>query len=160
MTIKLEAAYHEAGHVVVALVSSYHNVVSGIDLYQYGAGAADVSVSGSKCKAAGKPADESIRKDKDVARGTATILMAGYQAEQIAASLNEDLKPNRRCADPDYELALQVLQEAGLAKKTDHAERDAKAILQANWPVIEKIAQAAFSKGSLSFTELYDILDP
>jgi len=39
MTKKLEAAYHEAGHVVVA----WPNVVSGIDLAQYGAGAADDS---------------------------------------------------------------------------------------------------------------------
>lgn len=160
MTKKLEAAYHEAGHVVLAWLSAYHNVVAGIDLYAYGAGAAVVSVSKSKCRAVGKPEDESAGRDKDVAQTSVAILMGGYQAELIAAESNSAMKPNRSCADPDYVLAAQLLADAGLSKKTDRAAQAANAVLRDNWDMVEKIAKAAFAKGSLTFIELYDILDP
>ncbi|OVE86819.1 hypothetical protein B7W89_24720 [Agrobacterium tumefaciens] len=160
MTKKLEAAYHEAGHVTVAWVSPYHNVMAGIDLYSYGAGAAVVSVSKSKCKAVGKVEDETIKRDKDVAKASATIFMAGYQAELIAAETNSALRPNLTCADPDYKLTAQCLADAALSKKTDKAEQAANAILRSNWNVVEKIAQAVFEKGSLSVNELHELLNP
>lgn len=64
--------------------SAYHNAVSGIDLAQYGAGAADISVDRVKCQATGKAGDESIVKDKDVAQVSISIFMAGPRAMLLA----------------------------------------------------------------------------
>ena len=53
MTTKMAAAHHEAGHAAIAKGSKFHEVVSGIDLADYGAGVIDVSLSKSKLNAAG-----------------------------------------------------------------------------------------------------------
>lgn len=156
----MEAAYHEAGHVVLAWLSPYHTVAAGIDLHNYGGGAAAISVSKSRCEAAGKPADERAAKDKDIAQTSTVIFMGGYQAELIAAEFNIALKPNRSCADLDYDEAAKLLADVGVGNMSDEAEQAANAVLRDNWNLVEKIAQAAFSKGSLSRFELLDILDP
>lgn len=161
MSIKMEAAYHEAGHVVVAAKSKYHNVVDGINLASYGQGEVSISVDSAKCRAEGKDVDneERARKDKDIARESSIIFMAGYQAELQAAAANPNLTPNRSSANPDYTVAEAVLARAGLSKKTDRAEAAAADILRQNWGLVEKIANEAFLKSSLSFDELHKILN-
>jgi ATP-dependent Zn protease len=161
MSIKKEAAYHEAGHVVVAAKSKYHNVVDGITLSAYGQGEASISLSKAKCLAECKTFVDakSIGKDKDIAREAAIIFMAGYQAELLAAAANPMLTANRSTADPDYELAAEVLARAELYERTDCAEQAATEILLQNWELVEKIANAAYSQSSLSFDELHEILN-
>ena len=81
MTIKREAAFHEAGHAVTAHRSRFHALVGPINLRQYGAGGIFVSLSKSKLQTAGKPTDASSQKDKEVAIDLAIILSAGLVAQ-------------------------------------------------------------------------------
>ena len=157
MDIKREAAYHEAGHVVIAKLSMFHDVVSGIDLSKYGSGYADISLSKSKLIKAGKKPDASSQTEKVVTQDFAIVMTAGYAAEQIAAEKNPNIVPNRRCADPDYLLLHQSLKNAGLSKKTDVAEASVRALLLENWEYVERIASAAFDKGGLTFSELAEL---
>jgi hypothetical protein len=62
-------------------------------------------------------------KDEEVAHASTAIFMAGYQAQLIAAEMCYSLKPNRKCADPDYALSAQVLTIAGLSKKQIERKR-------------------------------------
>lgn len=159
MTIKLEAAYHEAGHIVAAYHSKFFDVVSGIHLSNDGAGEFLLSLSRSKCKGAGKADDETAQKDKEVAHEAVVILMAGYTAELIAKEKSCVITPHRPSADPDYDLAATFLQSAGLSHKTDRAEKEARAILIENWAMVETLATLAFKRKGLSWTEVGEVLD-
>ncbi len=91
MTIKREAAYHEAGHAVLAERSKYHRFLGPIILSNYGSGAADISLSTGRLQSAGKITDKSAAKDKDVAKDFAVILVAGFVAEQLASEKDKTL---------------------------------------------------------------------
>lgn len=159
MKIKLEAAYHEAGHVVAAKCSKFHDVVGGIDLEAYGAGRSNISLSKSKLQSAGKIPNPGIEYEKEVVQDLAVVLTAGHAAEKIAKQKNEALRPDRKCADPDYNLLDDFLQKSGLSRKTDRAENLAYELLSQEWDKVEKIAALSFEKGGLSFTQLSDLMD-
>ncbi|RBW56096.1 hypothetical protein DS906_13915 [Ruegeria sp. A3M17] len=159
MKIKLEAAYHEAGHIVAAKRSIFHDVVGGVDLEAYGAGGTHISLSKTKLRNAGKIQSPSSQHDKDVAKDLAVVLTAGFAAEQIAAQKNLALTPNRQCADPDYDFLDDVLQNAGLSRKTDRAELAAHTLLTQEWEKVERIAALAFEKGGLSSAQLDELIN-
>ena len=153
--MKRDAAYHEAGHGIVARLSRFHEIVGGIELADYGAGEGFISLSKRKLKAAGKQEDESTAKDKDVARDLALILTAGYIAEKVAAEQNKTLTPSLECAKPDHDMLRDVLSGAGLSKKFDHFESSVEEILRIRWDAVEALADFLFECGSVE----YDTLD-
>jgi hypothetical protein len=150
MTIQREAAYHEAAHAVLAHISNYHAIVGDINLLSYGAGDFYMSLSRSKCAAGGKPQDASAQKDKEVARDFAIVLCAGLVGEQIASELDSTLTPNPECAEPDHALAEQQLQIAGLSKKYDLYQSQARDLLQQHWDTVERLATYLFANRSAS----------
>lgn len=159
MTIKREASFHEAAHAVLANLSKYHAIVGDINLQNYGAGEIFISLSKSKCAAGGKPQDASAQKDKDVAKDLAVVLCGGFAAEKIAAKIDASLNPNEQCATPDYQLAEQQLQMAGLSKKYDVYQAQANQILEANWKAVETLANYLFANTSADPQQILDIIN-
>ncbi|MRJ44585.1 hypothetical protein KF946_10245 [Idiomarina loihiensis] len=145
MTIKKEAAFHEAAHAVTAYYSKFHSIVLGIDLGDYGAGETFVSLSKSKCIENGKPPTAETAKDKEVSKELAVILCSGYVGELIAAETDPSLKPSRSSAGPDYQLAVQNLKAAGLRHKYDFHHDNARTFLESKWDVVNKLAEHLFS---------------
>ncbi|TGG89378.1 hypothetical protein E4656_20035 [Natronospirillum operosum] len=145
MTIKKEAAFHEAAHAVTAYYSKFHSIVLGIDLEDYGAGEIFVSLSKSKCIENGKPPSAETAKDKEVSKELAVILCSGYVGELIAAETDPSLNPSRSSAGPDYQLAVQNLKAAGLSHKYDFHHDNARTFLESKWDVVNKLAEHLFS---------------
>ena len=158
MTIKREAAYHEAAHAVVANLSKYHIIHGGINLLNYGAGEFYAALSRSKCAARGKPQDPSAAKDKDVAKDFAILLCAGLVGEQIASEHDDTLAPDPECAEPDHALAQQQLQLAGLSEKYDIYQEQAREILKVHWNTVEKLAAYLLEHNSASPEEIASII--
>lgn len=159
MTIKLEAAFHEAGHAVAAWYSRFHSVVGPIRLANYGAGEAYISLSKSKTQAVGITPSEALRTDPDVVKDLAVVLVAGLAAEKIAAELNPDLTPNEECAKPDYNLLHQMLGGARLSKKTDRYEGLARDLLTSRWVIVEGLATRLFNEGAMSPVDIHEHLE-
>ena len=140
MSIKKEAAYHEAAHAVTAYYSKFHYIVHEINLMNYGAGETFVSLSKSKCLKQGKQPTPETAKDKEVSKELAVILCSGYVGEQIASEHDASLTPSSSAAGPDYQIAMQNLKAAGLSHKLDFHHDNARRILEANWEIVEKLA--------------------
>jgi hypothetical protein len=158
MTIKLEAAYHEAGHVVLAHLSKFHGLGGSINLGTYGAGIAPVCLSRSKLVNCGKTPDRTSRLDKEVAKDLAVILCAGLVAEQMAAEIDPTLTADAECAMPDHEFMRQELTAAGLSRYFDRHEQIARELLIANWKLVNTVAVHLFTETQLSLDELIAIL--
>lgn len=159
MTIKREAAFHEAGHAVAAHLSKFHRIVGSINLGQYGAGAINVSLSKSKLLAAGKTVDQSILTDKDVAIDIAVVLSAGFVCEQLAEQREVGLSANASCAIPDHTLMQRQLAQAGLSKNFDQHELAATQLLEQHWSVVSKLANHLFSCVSIDPVDLDSFLE-
>jgi hypothetical protein len=136
MTIKREAAFHEAGHAVAVYRSRFYKVAGPINLEQYGAGSIDVGLNKNKLKSNGKPADKSAILDKEVNTDLAVILCAGLVAERIAERRIDGIKANPKCAKPDHEFLRIKLKEAGLSQKIDGYEKDAERLLEQEWNLV------------------------
>jgi ATP-dependent Zn protease len=158
MTIKKEAAFHEAGHAVVAFQSRFHAIVKSINLENYGAGEIFVSLSKSKLQKEGLPADPSSQTSKDVAADLAIVLSAGLVAERPASLRDAKLTANARCAIPDYDLARQQLHNAGLSEELTQYEEVAKQVLSSRWEMVEKLASILFYEVTLDTEIIYQIL--
>lgn len=159
MTIKREAAFHEAGHAVAAHRSRFHNVVGQINLATYGAGEIYVSLSKQKLIAEGKPATPSAQLDKEVAKDLAVVLVAGLVAERLAQESDGDLKANPMCAEPDYHLMQQNLDAAGLSKKFNLHEEAAKIVLNSNWPLVDALAAYLFSEKTVASVSVHEFIE-
>ena len=159
MTVKLEAAYHEAGHAVAGYFSQFHRIVGSISLAEYGAGDIYVALSVSKLQAAGMQPDVSARRHPEVAKDLAIVLSAGLVAERLAARKNSSLKPNPDCAEPDHDFLRQELKDAGLSQKFDRHETAAERILTTNWSIVEGLAQYLFSKGGAESLDILEFIE-
>lgn len=140
MTVKPEAAFHEAGHAVVAHRSSFHNIVGPINLAEYGSGEMYVSLSRAKLQAQGKAPNALAAKDKEVAVDLAVILAAGLVAERLAEVREQGIIANPECAAPDHKMLQQQLAESGLSKKFDRHEDAARQLLETEWPLVAALA--------------------
>lgn len=154
MSIKKEAAFHEAAHAVTAYYSKFHSLVHEINLMNYGAGEIFVSLSKSKCKAQGKFPTPETAKDEDVSKELAVILCSGYAGEQIATKYDSSLIPSRKAAGPDYQLAVQNLKAAGLSHKYDFHHDDARNILEQKWDVVNRLADHLFEVKSMTAEDI------
>jgi hypothetical protein len=137
----MEAAYHEAGHAIIASRSRFHRVVGAINLGRYGAGEIYISLSKGKCAAAGKAPDQ---RDPEVATDLAIVLSAGLVAERIAQAHDATIEPNPECAQPDHELLRQQLMGAGLPTEFGHHEDEAQRLLESQWELLDYLAQFLF----------------
>lgn len=160
MAIKREAAFHEAGHSVIAYSARFHRIVSAINLEDYGAGEVLVSLSQEKCVAEGLTPTQEIARNADVAKDLGLILVAGLVAEQIAAERDATLTPNPSCSAPDHELLRQILGNAGLSRKFDQLEAQARQILEANWPAVESLASYLYEHARADPSVIEAILRP
>jgi len=154
VAIKHEAAFHEAGHAVVAYLSAYHSTAGGIELAVYGKGEFLVALNKIKLRNAGLPPTEESAKNPVVAKDLARVLVAGLVAERIAAERDDTLVPHPPSAAPDHELARQILEEAGLSRKFDRFEVEANDLLRERWEVVEALADWAFRAGSIGGADL------
>jgi hypothetical protein len=158
MTIKLEAAYHEAGHAVVAQRSRFHAIVGPIDLREYGAGEIFISLSSRRLLAAGKKAHPSSQADKEVATDLSIILCAGLAAERLAAENDPSLSPNEECSKPDRELAEQQLAGAGIENAFSHYEPFARMVLLQNWACTQALAELLYEKTALDAEQIIEFI--
>ena len=159
MTIKLEAAYHEAAHAIIANQSKFYEVNSGIDLGPHGRGGIDIRLSKEKLKKEGKSEEVASAHDPEVTKDLALVLTAGYAAEQIAQEKNGHLKPNLRSAKIDHDLLTETLVVAGLSRKFDFFETQVTELLKEKWASVEKIAARLFEAEKLSQEDLTSLLD-
>jgi len=159
MPIKREAAFHEAGHAVVAFRSRFHNIAGPISLEQYGAGESLISLSKSKLRAEGLPVDETSVKLPEVVEDLAVILCAGLIAEQLASKFDASLKANPSAAIPDHDLVREQLSRAGLSKNLDRHEEAARDILSHEWALVDSLANYLYSKMSLDPSDVIAFLE-
>lgn len=85
-------------------------------------------------------------------------MVAGYVAEQIAVEFDKEIKPNIACAAPDHDLLRQQLAAAGLSKHFDYYEEQARAMLKAEWPMVEKVAHYLYERGGSDVDEVIKIV--
>lgn len=156
MSIKKEAAYHEASHAVLTLNSRFHGLVHEINLADRGAGEAFISLSRSKCIENNKPGNSSAILDKEVAREFATILYGGFIGEQIAAERDSSIVPLPECAEDDHTLAAKILTDANLSKKHDRLDKEARETLNALWKKVDELANILYLQESVSAADIYD----
>lgn len=154
MTVKLEAAFHEAGHAVAARHSRFHALAGPISLYQYGEGEIFIGLNPQKCVNQGKVPSLDLVRDPEVAKDLAVVLVAGLAAEKIAAANDSALSVNRTCAEPDLALLRQQLAGAGLSLKFDRHEDDATSLLQSQWGVVHQVAMALFEAKTMTLADL------
>jgi ATP-dependent Zn protease len=159
MTIKREAAFHEAGHAVVAHRSKFHSIEKSINLEAYGAGETSVSLSRSKLLAGGKIANASAERDKEVATDFAVVLCAGLVAERLAEVRENGITANQTCAIPDYDLMRQRLAIAGLSKRFDRHEAAAQEILESQWRLVSSLAAYLLERVSVESSEVKSFID-
>lgn len=159
MSIKLVAAYHEAGHVLAAHYSQFHAIIGSINLAAYGSGEAFVALSKRKLNAAGKTANQSAALDQDVTIDFAIVLCGGLMAERIAEEKDGDLKSNPDCAKPDYELLRQQLTNAGLPLEFSRYEDAARQLLEKNWGLVAQIAGYLFKKARVDAVDVVEFLE-
>jgi hypothetical protein len=131
----------------MAHLSRYH-VMGPIDLESGGEGGLYVGLSRSKCIAAGKDVSAATAKDADVARDFAVILVGGMVAEQVAAEFNAAIEPSRDGAALDHAFLMQALAAAGLSKKFDRYEEQARTRLRENWRKVEALAHVLLRDGA------------
>jgi hypothetical protein len=160
LDIKKEAAFHEAGHAVMAYLATYHGLVAGIDLQDYGSGEIYVGLLKSKCVSAGVPSTAETAKRPEVAMDLGRILVAGLVAEVIAAERDASLTPNPSCALPDHDLLRQQLMIAGLSRKFDRLEVATRTTLEENWSAVEELAEFLFSNKSADMSRIEAIIGP
>lgn len=156
--MSLEAAYHEAGHAVLARKSTYHEVVGEVSLGSYKSGVTAVSLSKRKLLRAGKPADSSACRDPDVAREIAAILCGGLVAEQIAKEKGRKLSPTLDPAASDHQFARDQLAGAGLDTELTPHQAQAGALLREHWDHVERLAVALLSTGSRDAVDVHDLV--
>jgi hypothetical protein len=146
MSVKREAAFHEAGHAVVAYRSRFHNIVGPINLAAYGSGEIFVSLSRTKLQTQGKTPTAAAARDKEVAVDLAVVLCAGLAAERLAECREPGIVASPECAVPDHELLRQQLAGAGLSQKFDRHEQAARQQLEAEWPLVLALANHLLEK--------------
>lgn len=144
MTIKREAAFHEAGHALAAHRSKFHNIIGSINLEDYGSGEIYVSLSKEKLQTQGKAPNISAERDKEVAADLAVVLAAGLVAEQVAEVREHGLTANIKCAVPDHKLLQLQLANAGLSKKFDIHQNTARQLLEAEWSLVVDLSNYLF----------------
>jgi hypothetical protein len=153
------AAFHEAGHCVLAHVSQFHGVAPGpITLGSYGSGAAHVMLRKSALALAGMPVEESSTAHPDVASDLAVVLVAGLAAERIAQSKYSWLAADVQSADPDYRKARADLARAGVATNLAIFEELATQKLARHWQAVERIAETLAQKNTIEGLDVVDIL--
>ena len=160
MTIKLEAAYHEAGHAIMAFLSKYHSLVWEINLAEYGAGSASIALSRSKLIAESLAEDVENARVPEIVKDLVLILVSGLVSEQIAAGLAKSLAPNKFCAEPDHKLAVQQLKNARppLPNKLDRFECEARETLITHWAVVDALAKKLFASHSMCVTDVNEFI--
>lgn len=146
--MSIEAAYHEAGHAVLARKSLHHEVVKEIRLGAYKSGCTSISLSRKKLTRAGKSPDELARLDPEVAVGFAVILCGGLVAEEIANQKGINISPSASSAAPDHAAARIELVDAGLADDLKPYEAIARELLNLHWVDVVALAQVLVKDGS------------
>lgn len=159
MSIKREAAYHEAGHAVAAYRSKFHNVIGTINLADYGAGEIFIFLSKSKLATYGKSNDQKLQYDKEVAVDLAVVLCAGLVAERIAERLGDGITANTACAEPDHSLQKAQLKMAGLSQNYDLHETTARCLLESEWSLVAELAAMLLKKTSVDAIEVIEFFE-
>ena len=158
MTQTLEAAYHEAGHAVLAHLSDYHFVSGPVSVASFGGGLTDISPSKKRLKQAGKdPA--SYDSDPEVAQEMAGILAAGLAAKHIAAAFHYDLSPNPTLSKPDHQLIAKITAAAGITSDITPYQYEAAGVLCVYWKVVATLANELDNQISIDAVEVGNIID-
>ncbi len=159
MAIKMEAAFHEAGHAVAAYFSKFHKFLGPVTLAKYGQGEIYVSQCKSKFSVVGKNVGAASQRDKEVATDLAIVLCSGLVAECLAEEKNSNICPNPECAEPDRELMAKQLELAGLSKKFDRHQVSATALLEKNWVLVSELADFLFEKEVASGEDISSLIE-
>lgn len=145
------AAYHEAGHVVCAVASRYHNLVLPISV-EGAFGEAPIALSKSKAKAGGKPTEVAAAlADPDIAVDAAVVFLAGFAAEVRYCRTMEDAggtaEPDRALSENDYEAVAFVLGCADVGTPLPALEAAAAERVGELWPVVRDFAEELHRRG-------------
>ena len=145
------AAYHEAGHVVLAVASKYYSLKCGahefVAIGAYGSGDVAIRLNSEKCRRNQK---EPIDTDPDIAREAAVIMVGGYVAEQILFEAKErdmQFTPSEECSRPDLNMARDALGEAGIVDiNWEEYKGIARLQLDRYWENVRSLAERLLSE--------------
>lgn len=156
------AAYHEAGHVVCAVASRFHNLVYPIRV-QDAYGEAPVALSRSKVQAGGKPAEvDAALADPEIATDAAVVFLAGFAAEvrycQSVIEQGGTAVPDRSLSNNDYEAVAFVLVKATVKTPLATLEAAAGERVAELWPIIRDFAEELQRRGTFDPADAVDFV--
>jgi hypothetical protein len=150
------AAFHEAGHAVLAVASRFHNVVLPISI-QDAYGETFVSMSKTKVQASGRSPDvRAAQADPEIATDAAIVFLAGLASERRHCQDKADASLSRN----DYTLAERVLGMANV--RTPFAELEVEAAKRVDqlWPVIVEFAEELHKRQWFDAVEALEFIKP
>lgn len=154
---KREAAFHEAGHLILGYRSNYHMPRGQVHVKDSGGGVAPISLSRERLRNAGK--SDATDRDEQVSREAAKIFCGGLVAENIAALRDGTIKPDEWCSDIDHRMAMNTLVGAGLPTDLEPYRTAAKAELEQRWPQVRDLADFLYWKGSTDTADIEEFLE-
>lgn len=155
-------ALHEAAHVVIAYLSSYHFLQGDITLTSDTTGLTFVTLNRKKILAMDKEPIAAISSDPDVVEDAAIIFYAGLEAERIFCREHNIALDESHSAN-DYNHVDELVEQSTPALEVDKDSIVAfsKRAVLANWEPIKAVAELLLtSKNStISAVEAIELLD-
>lgn len=151
-------AYHEAGHVVLAVASRFHSLPAGRVGVEDAFGEALVSLSRSKVRAGGRVEDLSAAlADPEVARDAAVVFFGGFAAE-VRYCEQVGVEPDPALSRNDAHMARVVLD--GANTQLPDVESEATNRVAELWPVITAFAEELHRLRSIDMVDALDFIIP
>lgn len=153
---------HEAAHVVLAYLSSYHFLTGDIRLTSDSTGETFVTLSKRKLLEQGKEISAHTASDPEIIEDAAIIFYAGLEAERIYCEQNNITLDESHSAN-DYNYVQQLIENSNPRFEGDRNSLIAfsrEAVL-ANWEPINQLADflQLSTNNSLSAFTAVEILD-
>lgn len=153
-------AYHEAGHVVLAVASRFHSLPAGHVGVEDAFGEALVSLSRSKLWAGGQAEDLSAAlAHPEVARDAAVVFLGGFAAE-VRYCEQVGIEPDPALSRNDARMARAVLDRAGANTPLPDVEAEATNRVAELWPVITAFAEELHRLRSIDTVDALDSITP
>jgi len=156
-TKRLEAtAYHEAGHIVVAMFSDYVRKPKKVTIVPMDDNLGSVTVGNFESSFRPDIRSDAVTLAKVV--NECTVLFSGAASEKKFTG-----RSNHQCASQDYQHAVKfasyvVIGDEELAKIASWLYVRAETQVDVRWIEIEKVAAALLDKGTLSSEQVRRIL--
>jgi hypothetical protein len=155
------AAYHEAGHAVIAVASRFHCVYRDISV-RTAYREAPFSVSKRKLIAAGKSRElAQMLADPEIAAESAMVFLGGGAAAEKYCGKNCGAKraaTTDALAKNDYEMTKTVLKDANIKTPLAALAPQAAEKVAELWPVITAFAEELFERKTIDCSEATEFI--